>query len=98
MFILVPWRPLTPKSAGKMGECIEHLLVEASSYLERHAEHFSVLTSAEAKACLSRQDCYRTREDGLVLYLHGLRFPDEWPVAVRIAMQTIYVVGVVGEG
>lgn len=94
----MPWIPLTPESASEMAGCIEYLLVEASGYLGRHAEHFPVLTSAEAETCLSRQSCRRTKEDGLVLYLHGLRFPDEWPVAVRVVMQTIYVIWVVGEG
>lgn len=95
-FILVPWTPLTPDSASMMDGCIEYLLVEAFEYLERHAEHFPVLTSAEARKCLSRQDCYRRRKDGVLLCLYGLSFPNAWPVAARIALQTIYVASVTG--
>lgn len=96
-FILVPMRPLTPRSARNFGECIDYLLVEAVDYLGKYADHFPVLTASRARICLSRLDRYLRGERAKAIDLRGMKLPDYFPWAVKITIQTIYITWVVGE-
>lgn len=96
-FILVPMRPLTPRSARNFGECIDYLLVEAADYLGKHAGHFPVLTASRARTCLSMLDRYHRGERAKAIDMRGMSLPDYFPWAVKVTIQTIYITWVVGE-
>lgn len=90
-FILTPMKPMTPKSADVLSECVDYLLDESIPYLAGYADHFPVLTLAAASECLSMLVEHHGWDGFKVRGWYGLEFPESWPVAARVAAQSIYI-------
>lgn len=90
-FILVLLKPMTPEASEVLCECVDYLLDEALPYLVGHADHFPPLTLAAANKCLSMLMNHHGQEGFNVRGWYGLEFPDSWPAAARVAVQSIYI-------
>jgi hypothetical protein len=90
-FILIPTKPMAPESAEVLSECVDYLLDESIPYLAGYADHFPVLTLAAASECLYMLVEHHGHEGFKVRGWYGLEFPESWPVAARVAVQSIYI-------
>lgn len=90
-FILIPTKSITPESASILKECIDYLLDAATPYLAGYAEHFPILTPKMAGKCLAMLAEHHGRQGFKVRGWYGLEYPEPWPAAVKVAVQSIYI-------